>query len=75
MQDLVKIHDIALEHENGIADMLERISESRIKMFERKDLSILKRVVKQLDDLIYHAEIYKQWLKDLESTENANTAN
>ena len=45
MQDLVKIHDIALEYENAISDMADRISESSIKMYKRKDLNILKGAI------------------------------
>lgn len=74
MENLAKIHDKALEYENYISYMAEKISETRIKMYEEKKLNILKGITKQLDEMIYYAEAYKSWLKDLEC-QNDNSAN
>ena len=64
MGDLTKIHDEALEHELGILDYAEQISNLRVKMYEEKDKGQLVYIIPALNGLIDEAEKYKEWIKE-----------
>ena len=62
MKDLAKLFDTTLVYENDIITTLETITEYKNKMWDKKDVHILKNIIPLLDTLIYEAEKYKEWL-------------
>ncbi|MDE7430615.1 MAG: hypothetical protein K2N34_01640 [Lachnospiraceae bacterium] len=62
---LVELHDMALEYESDIEQSLNTISSYRIKMKDKKDEEILKSIIPVLDNLIYEAQQYKEWLEEI----------
>ena len=64
-EELSKLHDRALEYDSDIQITTDTIVEYREKMFNKKDGRILKSIIPLLDTLIYEANKYKEWLKEL----------
>ncbi len=59
------LHDIALDYDLDIQITTDKISERREKMFKEKDAGKLKSIVPLLDDLIYEAGQYKEWIEQM----------
>ncbi|MDE6053393.1 MAG: hypothetical protein K2G55_06480 [Lachnospiraceae bacterium] len=62
---LVALHDMALQYENDIEQSFDTISSYRIKMINKEDEEILKNIIPVLDNLIYEAQQYKEWLEEI----------
>lgn len=65
MNDLSELHDTALDYELGVIASAETVTEYRIKMYEKKDAEILKSIIPVLENLIYEANQYKDWLEEI----------
>lgn len=67
-KELSKLHDIALDYDLDIQMTTDKIAERREKMFKEKDAGKLKSIVPLLDDLIYEAGQYKEWIEQMTDT-------
>lgn len=65
MSDLAKLHDTALEYENDIDASVDTIRNYRIKMIDKRDVTILKSVIPVLDILTCEIKQYKEWLEEI----------
>ncbi len=64
-KELSKLHDIALDYDLDIQITTDKIAERREKIFKEKDAGKLKSIVPLLDDLIYEAGQYKEWIEQM----------
>lgn len=64
IKELAKLFDLALDYENDIITTVETIVEYKQKMWDKKDMRILKSIIPLLDTLVYEAEKYKEWLEN-----------
>lgn len=66
--EILKLHNIALDYDLDIQITTDKIAERREKIFKEKDAGKLKSIVPLLDDLIYEAGQYKEWIEQMTDT-------
>lgn len=64
IKELSELFDLALDYENDIITTVETITEYKQKMWDKKDVRILKSIIPLLDTLIYESKQYKEWLEN-----------
>ncbi len=65
MKDLSELHDTALEHELGVIVAIDRVTQYRIRIYDEKDARLLKEIIPLLENVIYEAKQYKDWLEEI----------
>lgn len=61
MNQLVRIHDTALDFEHNILIDAELLGDKRNEMYDKKDVSILQEIVSTLNATISDAQDYRNW--------------
>lgn len=69
MDKLVEIHDNCLEYENDIQDSADMLVERRNKAYHSGEKELFKEIIPVLNSIIQDAELYKEYLIDLEDEE------
>lgn len=69
MDKLVEIHDNCLEYENDIQDSADMLGERRNKAYHSGEKESFKEIIPVLNSIIQDAELYKEYLIDLEDEE------
>lgn len=62
MKDLVKIHDMCLEHENDLALDIDMLEDKRVEAYDSRDEDIFKEILPVLNAITEDAERYREYI-------------
>ena len=65
MNGLERIHDDCLEYELEIASIAEELTERRLKAYQSGKKETFKSIIPLLENIKQEAEIYKEYLDEL----------
>lgn len=69
MNRLTTIHDDALEYELNIISTAEELTERRVKAYKSGNIKAFKEIIPILESIKQDAELYKEYLDELEQTD------
>lgn len=66
MDNLVELHDACMDYEIAILDDADMLIEKRNQAVRSRDKNVFKEIIPVLNSIIQDAELYKQFLDEME---------